>query len=43
VLVIPGADHSLELPRDLTGSIAALRQTMQAVERFLAESALSTG
>ncbi len=37
VLVIPGADHSLELPGDLAGSIAVLRQTMEAVERFLAE------
>ena len=37
VLVIPGADHSLEIPGDLTASIAALQQTMQAVERFLAE------
>lgn len=37
LLVIPGADHSLEIPGDLTASIAALQQTMQAVERFLSD------
>lgn len=36
LLIIPGADHSLEIPGNLTASIAALQQTMQAVERFLA-------
>jgi dienelactone hydrolase len=36
VLVIPGADHSLDIPGNLTASIAALHQAMQAVERFLA-------
>ncbi|MDQ3696075.1 MAG: hypothetical protein M3464_21020 [Chloroflexota bacterium] len=37
VLVIPGADHSLDLPGDVPGSVAALGRVMAAVERFLAD------
>jgi hypothetical protein len=36
VLVISGADHSLEIRGDLAASITALGQTMQTVEHFLA-------
>jgi len=43
VLVISGADHSLDLAGDVGGSILALRQTMQAVERFLASPVAASG
>lgn len=34
-LVIEGADHSLEFPKDLPRTLNALQQVMQAVEQFL--------
>jgi hypothetical protein len=33
-LEIPNADHALHIARDWRGSIAALQQTLAAVERF---------
>ena len=35
-LVVPGADHSLELPGDLAGSLRVMEQLVRAVEAFLA-------
>ena len=34
-LVLPGADHSLELPGDVAGSVRAMEQVVRAVEAFL--------
>ena len=35
-LVIPGADHSLELPGDVGGSLRELQKIVAGIDRFLA-------
>lgn len=35
VLVLEGADHSLEVPASLSGSLAALGQIVSAMEQFI--------
>ena len=34
VLLVPQANHSLEIPGDLPGSLAAMRQALDAIEQF---------
>ncbi len=37
-LVIEGADHSLEIPGDIPGSLTALNQMVEAVQEFLKDT-----
>lgn len=34
-IIIPGANHSLEIESDLTGSLAALQEVVQGIDAFL--------
>jgi hypothetical protein len=34
VLLVPGADHSLEIPGDLPASLRAIQQTLDAIQTF---------
>lgn len=43
LLVIPGADHGLDLPGDVTASVAALAQAVAAMARFTAGPAPAAG
>ena len=40
-VVIEGANHGLEIPDDISKSLVALNQIVQALQKFLAESAKS--
>jgi hypothetical protein len=37
--LVEGADHGLEIPGDIPGSLSALKQIVQALQEFLQERA----